>query len=121
MNFISLLSEKIELAAIFVSNIIIYFLPFMSDVLLDKPENIMVIIGFGGQGLFAARFLIQWITSENAKKSVIPVAFWYFSITGGLVLLTYAIWRKDPVIIAGQSVGVLIYARNLYFIHRGEN
>ena len=119
MNFISLLSEKIELGAIFVSNIIIYFLPFLSDVLLDKPENIMVIIGFGGQGLFAARFLIQWITSENAKKSVIPVAFWYFSITGGLVLLTYAIWRKDPVIIAGQSVGVLIYARNLYFIHRG--
>ena len=114
MNFISLLSEKIELAAIFVSNIIIYFLPFMSDVLLDKPENIMVIIGFGGQGLFAARFLIQWITSENAKKSVIPVAFWYFSITGGLVLLTYAIWRKDPVIIAGQSVGILIYARKIY-------
>ena len=62
--------RKIELGAIFVSNIIIYFLPFMSDVLLDKPENIMVIIGFGGQGLFAARFLIQWITSENAKKSV---------------------------------------------------
>ena len=58
MNFISLLSEKIELAAIFVSNIIINFLPFMSDILLDKPENIMVIIGFGGQGLFAARFLI---------------------------------------------------------------
>ena len=120
MNFISLLSEKIELGAIFVSNIIIYFLPFMSDVLLDKPGNIMVIIGFGGQGLFAARFLIQWITSENAKKSVIPVAFWYFSITGGLVLLTYAIWRKDPVIIAGQSVGILIYARNLYFIHKNE-
>ena len=120
MNFISLLSEKIELGAIFVSNIIIYFLPFMSDVLLDKPENIMVSIGFGGQGLFSARFLIQWITSENAKKSVIPVAFWYFSITGGLVLLTYAIWRKDPVIIAGQSVGILIYARNLYFIHKNE-
>ena len=112
--------EKIELGAIFISNIIIYVLPFMSDVLLDKPENIMVIIGFGGQGLFAARFLIQWITSENAKKSVIPVAFWYFSITGGLVLLTYAIWRKDPVIIAGQSVGILIYARNLYFIHKNE-
>ena len=74
-----------------------------------------------GQGLFAARFLIQWITSENAKKSVIPVAFWYFSITGGLVLLTYAIWRKDPVIIAGQSVGILIYARNLYFIIKMKN
>ena len=119
MNFISLLSEKIELAAIFVSNIIIYFYHSVGC-FVDKPENIMVIIGFGGQGLFAARFLIQWITSENAKKSVIPVAFWYFSITGGLVLLTYAIWRKDPVIIAGQSVGVLIYARNLYFIHKNE-
>ena len=121
MNFISLLSEKIELGAIFVSNIIIYFLPFMSDFLLDKPENIMVIIGFGGQGLFAARFLIQWITSENAKKSVIPVAFWYFSITGGLVLLTYAIWRKDPVIILGQTFGIFIYLRNLILIYKKKN
>ena len=80
----------------------------------------MIIIGFGGQALFAARFLIQWIRCESAQKSVIPIAFWYFSITGGIVLLTYAIWRKDPVIIAGQSVGILIYARNLYFIHRNQ-
>ena len=71
----------------------------MSKFLSENPENIMVIIGFGGQALFAARFLIQWITSESVKKSVIPVAFWYFSISGGIVLLTYAIWRKDPVII----------------------
>ena len=115
MDFISLLSGKIELAAIFVSDIIIYFLPFLSDVLLDKPENIMVIIGFGGQGLFAARFIIQWITSENAKKSEIPVALWYFSITGGLVLLTYAIWRKDPVIIAGQSVGFNLCKKFIFY------
>mgnify|MGYP001222437137 CR=1 FL=1 len=121
MNFISFLSEKIELVAISVSNLIILIFPFTSDLLLENPENIMVIIGFGGQGLFAARFLIQWITSESVKKSVIPIAFWYFSISGGLVLLTYAIWRKDPVIIAGQSIGILIYARNLYFIHFYKN
>ena len=76
---------------------------------------------FWGQALFATRFIIQWISSENAGKSVIPIAFWYFSISGGLVLLTYAIWRQDPVIIAGQSVGVFIYARNLYFIYREKN
>tara|TARA_B100000242_G_scaffold110153_1_gene76849 strand:- start:95 stop:469 length:375 start_codon:yes stop_codon:yes gene_type:complete len=121
MNFISFLSEKIELVAISVSNLIIQIFPFMSDLLLENPENIMIIIGFGGQGLFAARFLIQWITSESVKKSVVPIAFWYFSISGGIVLLTYAIWRKDPVIIAGQSIGILIYARNLYFIHINKN
>ncbi|MDG2457560.1 MAG: lipid-A-disaccharide synthase N-terminal domain-containing protein [Alphaproteobacteria bacterium] len=81
----------------------------------------MIVIGFGGQALFATRFIIQWLSSESAGRSVIPVAFWYFSITGGLVLLTYAIWRQDPVIIAGQSVGVFIYARNLYFISKEKN
>ncbi|MDC3071989.1 lipid-A-disaccharide synthase N-terminal domain-containing protein [bacterium] len=90
----------------------------MEPYLLNHPEAIMITIGFGGQALFATRFIIQWISSENAGKSIIPIAFWYFSISGGLVLLTYAIWRQDPVIIAGQSVGVFIYARNLYFIHR---
>ena len=120
MGCISFLSIKIELIAIKVSNFLIFMFPFLDSYLGKNPENIMIIIGFGGQALFGARFLIQWITSENAKKSVIPVAFWYFSITGGLVLLTYAIWRKDPVIIAGQSVGILIYARNLYFIHKNE-
>lgn len=120
MEFISLLSSNIEIVATLISNYLIKILPFLNYYLGNNPENIMIIVGFGGQGLFAARFLIQWITSENAKKSVIPVAFWYFSITGGFVLLTYAIWRKDPVIIAGQSVGILIYARNLYFIHRAK-
>ena len=120
MEFISFLSFKIESAAIAVSNLILIVFPFLDIYLSKNPENIMIIIGFGGQALFAARFLIQWIRSESAQKSVIPIAFWYFSITGGIVLLTYAIWRKDPVIIAGQSVGVLIYARNLYFIHRNN-
>tara|TARA_B100001564_G_C20432039_1_gene574994 strand:- start:305 stop:673 length:369 start_codon:yes stop_codon:yes gene_type:complete len=120
MEFISFLSFKIESIAIAVSNLILIVFPFLDIYLSKNPENIMIIIGFGGQALFAARFLIQWIRSESAQKSVIPIAFWYFSITGGIVLLTYAIWRKDPVIIAGQSVGVLIYARNLYFIHRNN-
>ena len=118
MNFISFLSNQIEKGAIFLNELIIVILPFMKPYLLNHPEAIMITIGFGGQALFATRFIIQWISSENARKSIIPIAFWYFSISGGLVLLTYAIWRQDPVIIAGQSVGVFIYARNLYFIHR---
>ena len=118
MNFISFLSNQIEKGAIFLNELIVVILPFMESYLLNHPEAIMITIGFGGQALFATRFIIQWISSENAGKSVIPIAFWYFSISGGLVLLTYAIWRQDPVIIAGQSVGVFIYARNLYFIHR---
>jgi lipid-A-disaccharide synthase-like uncharacterized protein len=118
MTFISYLSAQIEKSAFFLNDLIISFFPFFASYLNDYPETIMIIIGFGGQGLFAARFIIQWLSSESVGKSVIPVAFWYFSISGGLVLLTYAIWRKDPVIIAGQSVGVFIYARNLYFINR---
>ena len=118
MTFISYLSAQIEKSAFFLNDLIISFFPFFASYLNDYPETIMIIIGFGGQSLFAARFIIQWLSSESVGKSVIPVAFWYFSISGGLVLLTYAIWRKDPVIIAGQSVGVFIYARNLYFINR---
>ena len=118
MNLISFLSMKIEKFAFGINEIIIYFVPFLEPYLNNHPETIMIVIGFGGQALFATRFIIQWLSSENAGRSVIPVAFWYFSISGGLVLLTYAIWRQDPVIIAGQSVGVFIYARNLYFISK---
>jgi lipid-A-disaccharide synthase-like uncharacterized protein len=75
-------------------------------------------IGLLGQGMFSARFLIQWIVSERRRQSVIPVPFWYLSIAGGLTLLAYAIYRLDPVFILGQSAGVFVYARNLYFIHR---
>ena len=82
------------------------------------PEMIWISVGFIGQAMFSARFLLQWLASEKAGKSVIPNAFWYFSILGGGTLLTYAIWRADPVFILGQSLGVFIYARNLYLIHR---
>jgi lipid-A-disaccharide synthase-like uncharacterized protein len=83
-------------------------------------EQIWVTIGFVGQALFSARFVVQWIYSERHKKSLIPVAFWWFSLAGGTVLLSYALWRGDPVFIAGQAGGLLIYLRNLYFIRRGS-
>ena len=85
-----------------------------------QPEHIWLAIGFLGQGLFFMRFFVQWIASEKQKKSVIPHAFWYFSIGGGMILLAYAIWRQDPVFILGQSTGILIYSRNLYFIHKNK-
>lgn len=82
---------------------------------MDK-ETIWLIIGFIGQALFSARFIVQWIKSEREKKSVFPIAFWYFSIAGGATLLAYAIYRKDPVIIVGQLTGLFIYLRNLYLV-----
>jgi lipid-A-disaccharide synthase-like uncharacterized protein len=72
-------------------------------------------LGFLAQGLFTARFLVQWIASERAGKSVVPIAFWFFSIGGGALLLVYALYRRDPVFIAGQAFGVFVYARNLHF------
>jgi len=81
-------------------------------------EVIWVTIGFIGQSMFFMRFLLQWISSERAKKSVIPVAFWYFSLAGSLIVLSYAIYREDPVFIVGQTTGSFIYLRNLYFIQR---
>jgi lipid-A-disaccharide synthase-like uncharacterized protein len=75
-----------------------------------------LVVGFAGQALFMMRFVIQWIESERKKRSVIPVAFWYFSVFGGLTLLVYAIHRRDPVFIVGQFLGVFIYLRNLYLI-----
>ena len=80
--------------------------------------DIWLIIGFAGQALFSMRFLIQWIKSEREKKSMIPIAFWYFSLAGGASLLVYAIHRKDPVFILGQATGLFIYIRNLYLIYR---
>jgi len=80
--------------------------------------DIWLIIGFLGQFLFSMRFLIQWLQSERMKKSIIPIAFWYFSVAGGVTLLAYAIHRRDPVFIVGQGSGLFIYARNLYFISK---
>jgi len=79
-------------------------------------NNFWLLIGFFGQALFSTRFIIQWLASEKQKKSVVPTAFWYFSIAGSLTLLSYALYRRDPVFVAGQAFGVFIYLRNLYFI-----
>ena len=81
-------------------------------------EKIWLGIGFFGQALFFMRFLVQWLASERQGKSVIPLAFWYFSIGGAAILLVYAIYRLDPVFIIGQAGGFFIYARNLYLIRR---
>jgi lipid-A-disaccharide synthase-like uncharacterized protein len=85
----------------------------------SRTEALWVLIGLIGQLLFTARFLVQWISSERARRSIIPMAFWYFSIGGGLILLSYAIYRRDPVFILGQSMGLVIYLRNIWLI-RGE-
>jgi lipid-A-disaccharide synthase-like uncharacterized protein len=118
MVIIASMSSAIEQAAIAIAWVLITVFPFLPETLPEHPESLMIVVGFGGQFLFAMRFIIQWITSEGAKRSVIPVVFWYFSIGGGSVLLLYAIWRQDPVIIAGQGLGLFIYFRNLIFIHR---
>lgn len=80
--------------------------------------RIWLAIGFVGQACFAARFLVQWIVSERQGRSVVPKAFWYLSIVGSLIVLSYAIWRRDPVFILGQSMGLVVYVRNLVLLRR---
>ena len=77
-----------------------------------------VVIGFVGQAMFSARFLVQWIASERVRRSIVPEAFWYFSLAGGAILFAYALWREDPVFIVGQGAGLFIYSRNIYMIWR---
>jgi lipid-A-disaccharide synthase-like uncharacterized protein len=79
-----------------------------------------VLLGFLAQALFTMRFLVQWLASERVGKSVIPLAFWWFSIGGGLLLLIYALYRRDPVFILGQGFGVFVYLRNLQFVLRAR-
>ncbi len=94
-------------------------LDFFSN--LSNIELYFLIIGFVGQGIFASRFIVQWIYSEKRGESAIPIIFWYLSIFGGIFLLVYAIFRKDPVIITGQCFGIFIYLRNLILIYREKN
>ena len=81
---------------------------------------IWIIIGFAGQALFSARFIVQWLASERVKRSIIPTAFWYFSLAGGLTLFAYALHKQDPVFIVGQGLGLIVYLRNLYLIRSGR-
>ena len=90
---------------------------YLLDVFVTRLDW-WVILGFIAQGLFTMRFVVQWIASERAGRSVIPLAFWIFSIGGGVLLLVYALYRSDAVFIAGQAFGVFVYLRNLYFVLR---
>lgn len=81
------------------------------------PE-IWLAVGFAGQALFSTRFLVQWLSSESAGRSVVPTAFWYLSLGGGATLLAYAIHRADPVFVVGQLAGLFVYTRNLQLTRR---
>ena len=81
-------------------------------------NKLWLVLGMLGQAMFSARFLLQWIASERAGKSVMPIAFWFFSIAGSSILLIYAIYRKDPVFMVGQGAGMVVYLRNLYLIRQ---
>ncbi|MEM8793317.1 MAG: lipid-A-disaccharide synthase N-terminal domain-containing protein [Pseudomonadota bacterium] len=83
-----------------------------------RGELIWICVGLGGQIMFMMRFLMQWVATEKARKSVIPISFWWLSIAGAAILLAYAIYRQDPVFILGQSLGFFIYTRNLWFIYQ---
>src|SRR3954452_24211626 len=85
-----------------------------------SQAKLWLIIGFAGQALFTARFLVQWIASERKRDSVVPVAFWWLSLLGGLTLLSYASYRQDPVIIVGQAMGLVVYARNLMLVGKAK-
>ncbi|MFN4008361.1 MAG: lipid-A-disaccharide synthase N-terminal domain-containing protein [Pannonibacter sp.] len=92
-------------------------LQWLHDVFV-KQIDFWVILGFIAQFMFSMRFIVQWIASERVGRSIVPVAFWFFSIGGGSLLLVYAIQREDPVFIAGQALGLIIYFRNLWLIFR---
>jgi len=91
-------------------------LPTIADGVLGGTPLYWWVIGFGGQIVFASRFWVQWVASERAKRSIVPISFWYLSIVGGLLSLAYAVYRLDPVFIIGQVTGTMIYARNLALI-----
>jgi lipid-A-disaccharide synthase-like uncharacterized protein len=93
---------------------------YLTDVFITRLDW-WVLLGLAAQALFTMRFLVQWIASERVGHSVIPMAFWLFSIGGGLLLLVYALNRKDIVFIAGQAFGVFVYLRNLQFVLRDRN
>ena len=85
----------------------------------DTPTDALwLVVGLVGQLMFTGRFIVQWIASERAGRSVMPLAFWYFSVFGGTIVLAYGLHKLDPVIILGQLPGVVIYSRNIWLIRR---
>jgi lipid-A-disaccharide synthase-like uncharacterized protein len=93
------------------------FLAWLDSVFIEQFD-LWILFGFIAQSMFMMRFVVQWIASERARRSVMPIAFWFFSVAGGTLLLIYAIQRQDPVFIAGQGAGLFIYLRNLWLIYR---
>jgi len=91
--------------------------PYFYDVIVARFD-FLAAFGVLAQLIFGARFLVQWIASERAERSVVPVGFWFLSIVGGLMLLVYGLARRDLVIILGQAFSILIYGRNLVLIAR---
>jgi lipid-A-disaccharide synthase-like uncharacterized protein len=85
---------------------------------MSDRSTAWLVLGFTGQAIFTARFLVQWLASERCRSSVVPVAFWWLSLLGGSILLMYACSRQDPVIVLGQSLGVLVYVRNLMLVRK---
>ena len=92
---------------------------YLHDVFLGTIDY-GIMVGYVAQLMFSMRFVVQWIASERAGRSVVPTAFWVFSIGGGILLLGYALYRKDPVFIIGQAFGVFVYLRNLQFVLRSR-
>ena len=88
---------------------------------MPSTEATWLAIGFLGQGIFFMRWVVQWLASERSAESRVPIGFWYLSLIGGLITLTYALYRKDPVFIAGQSSGTLVYLRNLMLIYKSAS
>jgi len=92
---------------------------YFHDVFVNKVDW-WVLLGVVAQGLFTMRFVVQWIASERAQRSVVPMTFWWFSIGGGSLLFVYALYRRDPVFILGQGFGLFVYLRNLQFVLRAK-
>jgi lipid-A-disaccharide synthase-like uncharacterized protein len=91
------------------------------DQLIENLRNPWVIVGFVGQAVFSARFMIQWVQSERAGRSVMPLAFWWLSLVGSALLLVYSVHKRDLVFILGQSAGFIVYSRNLALRRRGSS
>lgn len=89
----------------------------LTERLLIKMRDPLVLFGLLGQGVFMLRFVVQWYVSEKLRRSHVPLGFWYLSLLGGVMLMIYGVLDADPVIILGQSLGLLIYVRNLMLIH----
>ncbi len=86
----------------------------------ETHESLWMAVGFLGQGIFTARFLVQWAASEKRRDSVVPVAFWWLSLCGGLTLLAYTVYKRDAPLILGQAMGLFVYVRNLMLVSKGK-